>query len=77
MEDRGENMRICENGIYRDMTQEEIEEYNKKQQEQTPQEPTLEEKVKLLEQENLKLKEELNITNQAVQDLIINTMEVI
>lgn len=70
-------MRICENGIYRDMTQEEIEEYNKKQQEQTPQEPTLEEKVKLLEQENLKLKEELNITNQAVQDLIINTMEVI
>lgn len=70
-------MRICENGIYRDMTQEEIEEYNKKQQEQTPKEPTLDEKVKLLEQENLKLKEELNITNQAVQDLIINTMGVI
>lgn len=60
-----------------DMTQEEIEEYNKNNQEQHPQEPTLDEKVKLLEQENLKLKEELNITNQAVQDLIINTMEVI
>lgn len=60
-----------------DMTQEEIEEYNKNNQEQHPQEPTLDEKVKLLEQENLKLKEELNITNQAVQDLIINTMGVI
>lgn len=70
-------MRIYDNGIYRDMTQEEIEEYNKNNQEQPPQEPTLEEKVKLLEQENLKLKEELNITNQAVQDLIINTMGVV
>ncbi|MDY3374093.1 MAG: hypothetical protein SOX50_12555 [Terrisporobacter othiniensis] len=70
-------MRICDNGVCRDMTQEEIEEYNKQQQTQLPQELTLEEKVKLLEQENLKLKEELNITNQAVQDLIINTMEVI
>lgn len=60
-----------------DMTQEEIEEYNKNNQKQHPQEPTLDEKVKLLEQENLKLKEELNITNQAVQDLIINTMGVI
>lgn len=70
-------MRIYDNGIYRDMTQEEIDEYNKNNQEQHPQEPTLEEKVKLLEQENLKLKEELNITNQAVQDLIINTMGMI
>lgn len=70
-------MRIYDNGIYRDMTQEEIEEYNKQQQTQIPQELALEEKVKLLEQENLKLKEELNITNQAVQDLIINTMGVI
>lgn len=67
-------MRICDNGVCRDMTQEEIEEYNN--QGQYPQEPTLDEKVKLLEQENLKLKEELNITNQAVQDLIINTMGV-
>lgn len=67
-------MRICDNGVCRDMTQEEIEEYNN--QGQHPQEPTLDEKVKLLEQENLKLKEELNITNQAVQDLIINTMGV-
>lgn len=70
-------MRIYDNGIYRDMTQEEIDEYNKNNQEQHPQESTLEEKVKLLEQENLKLKEELNITNQAVQDLIINTIGVI
>lgn len=70
-------MRIYDNGIYRDMTQEEIDKYNKNNQEQPPNEPTLDEKVKLLEQENLKLKEELNITNQAVQDLIINTMEVI
>lgn len=70
-------MRIYDNGIYRDMTQEEIDEYNKNNQEQPPKESTLDEKVKLLEQENLKLKEELNITNQAVQDLIINTMGVI
>lgn len=60
--------------IERELTQEEIDEMNKPM---IPQELTLEEKVKLLEQENLKLKEELNITNQAVQDLIINTMEVI
>lgn len=60
--------------IARELTQEEIDEMNKPM---IPQEPTLEGKVKLLEQENLKLKEELNITNQAVQDLIINTMGVI
>ena len=41
-------MRIYDNGIYRDMTQEEIEEYNK-QQTQTAQEPTLEERIVSIE----------------------------
>lgn len=51
-------MRICENGIYRDATQEEIEEFEKmQQQEQTEQQPTLEEKVADLQEENKMLKE--------------------
>lgn len=50
-------MRICENGIYRDATQEEIEELEKIQQESQVQEPTLEEKVTELQEENQMLKE--------------------
>lgn len=42
-------MRIYDNGIYRDMTQEEIDEYNKNNQEQHPQEPTLEERISSME----------------------------
>lgn len=51
--------RICENGIYRDATQEEIEELEKIQQESQNQvqEPTLEEKVTNLQEENQMLKE--------------------
>ena len=49
--------RVCENGIYRDATQEEIEELEKMQQESQNQEPTLEEKVINLQEENQMLKE--------------------
>lgn len=42
-------MRIYDNGVYRDMTQEEIEECNKQQQEQAPQAPTLEERIASVE----------------------------
>lgn len=51
--------RVCENGIYRDATTEEIEELEKMQQESQNQvqEPTLEEKVINLQEENQMLKE--------------------
>lgn len=50
--------RVCENGIYRDATQEEIEELEKMQQESHQvQEPSLEEKVTNLQEENQMLKE--------------------
>lgn len=51
--------RVCENGIYRDATQQEIEELEKMQQESQNQvqEPTLEEKVINLQEENQMLKE--------------------
>lgn len=51
--------RVCENGIYRDATTEEIEELEKMQQESQNQvqEPTLEEKVTELQEENQMLKE--------------------
>ena len=47
-------MRICDNGVCRDMTQEEIEEYNT-QQTQIPQEPTLEERIASIEEAILNL----------------------
>ena len=47
-------MRIYDNSIYREMTQEEIEEYNK-QQAQTAQEPTLEERISSVEEVILNL----------------------
>lgn len=43
-------MRIYDNGIYRDMTQEEIDEYNKNNQEQPPQEPSIEERIASVEE---------------------------
>lgn len=51
--------RVCENGIYRDATTEEIEELEKMQQESQNQvqEQTLEEKVTELQEENQMLKE--------------------
>lgn len=49
--------RIYDNGIYRDATTEEIEEFEKIHQEPTEQQPTLEEKVVDLQEENKMLKE--------------------
>lgn len=43
-------MRICENGIYRDMTPEEIAEMEKLAAEQPAPEPTAEERIAVLEE---------------------------
>ena len=51
--------RVYDNGVYRDMTQEEIKELEKMQQESQNQvqEPTLEDKVASLQEENQFLKD--------------------
>ena len=51
--------RVYDNGVYRDMTQEEIKEFEKIQQENQNQvqEPTLEDKVVSLQEENQFLKD--------------------
>ena len=53
-------MRICENGIYRDMTPEEIEELEKLAAEAPAPEPTAEERIAALEQDNAELREALD-----------------
>lgn len=50
-------MRICENGIYRDMTPEEIAELEKLAAEQPTPEPTPEERIAALEKDNAELRE--------------------
>lgn len=49
-------MRICENGIYRDMTAEEIAELEKLAAETPAPEPTAEERIAALEQDNAELR---------------------
>lgn len=49
-------MRICENGIYRDMTAEEIAELEKLAAEAPAPEPTPEERIAALEQDNAELR---------------------
>ena len=44
-------MRICKNGIYRDMTQEEITEWQQSMSDAHTPEPTAEERIAALEQE--------------------------
>ena len=44
-------MRICKNGIYRDMTPEEIAEWEQSISDTPAQEPTAEERIAALEQE--------------------------
>lgn len=51
------SMRICENGIYRDMTAEEIAELEKLAAEQPTPEPTPEERIAALEKDNAELRE--------------------
>ena len=49
-------MRIYENGIYRDMTAEEIAEFEKLSAEAPAPEPTPEERIAALEQDNAELR---------------------
>ena len=49
-------MRVCENGIYRDMTPEEIAELEKFAAEAPVPEPTPEERIVALEQDNAELR---------------------
>ena len=52
-------MRICENGIYRDMTAEEIAEFEKMAAESPTPEPTPDERIAALEQHNAELRDAL------------------
>lgn len=49
--------RICENGIYRDMTAEEVTELEKLATEMPAPEPTPEERIAALEKDNAELRE--------------------
>ena len=53
-------MRIYENGIYRDMTPKEIAEFEKLAAEQPAPEPTPEERIAALEQDNAELLEAMD-----------------
>ena len=52
-------MRICENGIYRDMTTEEVAEFEKLVAEAPTPEPTPEERIAALEKDNAELRDAL------------------
>ena len=52
-------MKICENGIYRDMTSEEVAELEKLAAEAPVPEPTQEERIAALEQDNAELRSAL------------------
>ncbi len=53
-------MKICENGIIRDMTVEEIAELEKLETEQPAPEPTPEERIAALEKDNAELREAID-----------------
>lgn len=53
-------MKICENGVYRDMTAEEVAEFEKLVAEQPAPEPTPEERIAALEQANAELRDALD-----------------
>lgn len=50
-------MKIYENGIYRDMTAEEVAEFEKQSAEAPTPEPTAEERIAALEKDNAELRE--------------------
>ena len=52
-------MRICENGVYRDMTADEIAELEKLATEMPAPEPTPEERIAALEKDNAELRDAL------------------
>jgi hypothetical protein len=53
------SMKICENGIIRDMTAEEVAEFEKLAAEQPAPEPTPEERIAALEKDNAELRDAL------------------
>lgn len=53
-------MRICENGIIRDMTAEEVAEFEKMAAEQPAPEPSPEERIAALEQDNAELRDAID-----------------
>lgn len=53
-------MRTCENGIYRDMTAEEVAELEKIAAEAPAPEPTAEERIAALEKDNTELRDALD-----------------
>lgn len=53
-------MRICENGIYRDMTAEEVAELEKLAAEAPAPEPTPEERIAALERDNAELRDAID-----------------
>lgn len=53
-------MKICENGIYRDMTAEEVAELEKLATEAPTPEPSPEERIAALEKDNAELREALD-----------------
>lgn len=53
-------MRVCENGIYRDMTAEEVAEMEKLAAEAPAPEPTAEERIAVLEKDNAELRDALD-----------------
>lgn len=50
-------MKVCENGVYRELTVEEIEEMQVSPPEQPAPEPTPEERIAALEKDNAELRE--------------------
>ena len=60
MGDQSVNYIIYENGIYRDMTAEEVAELEKLEAEQPAPEPTPEERIAALEQDNAELREAMD-----------------
>lgn len=54
-------MRICENGIYRDMTAEEIAELEKLATEMPAPDPSPEERIAALEKDNAELREAMEL----------------
>jgi hypothetical protein len=54
------SVKICENGVYRDMTAEEVAELEKVAAEQPAPEPTPEERIAVLEKDNAELREAMD-----------------
>lgn len=54
-------MRICENGIYRELTVEEVAELEKVAAEMPAPEPTPEERIAALEKDNAELRDALEV----------------